>query len=103
MEASIFGKYVNIVEKLEVPAGLLDTLNSKMAISTTNTAATAAPKCHIVFDRVIDRDAIIIKLIVTKWRAAKSTLVRAEEVEVPPKPKIELSVKPKRTVKLELR
>ena len=62
-----------------------------MAISTTNTATTTAPKCNIIFDRVIDRDAIILKLIL------------AEEVEVPPKPKIELSIKPKRTVKLELR
>jgi len=90
------------LEKLEVPAGLLDTLNSKMAISTTYTATTTAPKCHIIFNRVIDRDAIILKLIVNKWRATKSTLVCAEEVEVPPKPKIELSVKPKCTVKLEL-
>ena len=90
------------LEELNVPAGLLYTLNSKMAIRMTNTAATTAPKCHIVFNRVIDQDAVIIKLIVTKWRATKSTLVRAEEVEVPPKPKIELSVKPKCTVKLEL-
>jgi hypothetical protein len=76
------------LEELNVPAGLLYTLNSKMAIRMTNTAATTAPKCHIVFDRVIDRDAVIIKLIVTKWRATKSTLLRAEEVEVPPNPKL---------------
>ena len=91
------------LEELNVPAGLLNTLNLKMAISTTNTAATTAPKCHIVFNRVINRDTVIIKLIVTKWRATKSTLLHAEEVEVPPKSKIELSVKPKCTVKLELR
>jgi len=66
-------------------------------------AAMTAPKCHIVFNRVIDQNTIIIKLIITKWRATKSTLLRAEEVEVPPKPKIELSIKPKCTVKLELR
>ncbi len=91
------------LEELNVPAGLFYTLNSKMVISTTNMAATTAPKCHIVFNRVIDQDAVIIKLIVTKWRATKSTLLRAEEVEVPPKPNIELSIKPKCTVKLELR
>jgi len=54
------------LEELNVPAGLLYTLNPKMAIRTTNTAVMTASKCHIVFDRVINQDAVIIKLIVTK-------------------------------------
>jgi hypothetical protein len=92
------------LEELNVPAGCPDTLNLKMAIRLMLTAATMAPKCHIVFDRLVDRYAIVIKWIGTKRSATKSTLLHAEEVEVPPKPKINLSVKPKHTtVKLELR
>ncbi len=90
------------LKELNVPAGLLYTLNPKMAIRSTNTEATTAHKRHIVFDRAVDWYAVVIKWIGTERSATKSTLLRAEEVEVPPKPKIELSVKPKRTVKLEL-
>ena len=65
--------------------------------------ATMAPKCHTVLDRVVDRYVIVIKWIGTNRSVPESFLLRAEKVEVPPKTKIELSVKPKRTVKLELR
>ena len=91
------------LEELNVPAGCLDTFNLKMAIRSTLTPVTTATKHHIVFDRVVDRYAVVIKWIGTKRSASEFTLLRAEEVEVPPKPKIELSVKPKCTVKLELR
>jgi hypothetical protein len=42
------------LEKLNIPAGLLYTLNPNMAIRSTNTAATTAPKQHIVFNRAVD-------------------------------------------------
>jgi hypothetical protein len=75
------------LEELDVPAGLLYTHNLKMAIRLTNTVATMAPKRHIVFDRAFERYAVIIKWIGAERSATKSTLLRAEEVEVPPKPK----------------
>jgi hypothetical protein len=42
------------LEKLNIRAGLLYTLNPNMAIRSTNTAATTAPKQHIVFNRAVD-------------------------------------------------
>jgi hypothetical protein len=42
------------LEELNVSAGLLYTLNPKMAIRSTNTVATRAPKRHTVFDRAVD-------------------------------------------------
>jgi hypothetical protein len=82
------------LEELDVPAGLLYTLNLKMAIRLTNMVATTAPKRHIVFDRAFNQYAVVIKWIGTKRSAAKSTLLRAEEVEVPPNPKSNSPSKP---------